>query len=52
MKNVILQSQKETKAIFLQVLKGNKRAIKFYLKLGFLQTSVSETGFNMQYKKN
>lgn len=52
MKNVISQSQKENKPIFLQVLKVNKRAIEFYLKLGFLQTSESETGFNMQYKKN
>ncbi|HEY0089737.1 MAG TPA: GNAT family N-acetyltransferase [Candidatus Lokiarchaeia archaeon] len=52
MKNVISQSQKENKPIFLQILKVNKRAIEFYLKLGFLQTSESETGFNMQYKKN
>ena len=50
MKNIILQSQEAKKPIFLQVLKGNKRAVKFYLKLGFLPISESEATINMQYE--
>ncbi len=50
MKNIMLRAKKENKNVKLQVLKVNKRAMEFYLRLGFKQYGENETHYQYIYE--
>jgi ribosomal protein S18 acetylase RimI-like enzyme len=51
MESIIEQAKKEKKSVKLQVLKVNKRAKDFYLKLGFIKYAENEFHYQMIYNK-
>jgi ribosomal protein S18 acetylase RimI-like enzyme len=51
MESIIGQAKKEKKSVKLQVLKVNKRAKDFYLKLGFEKYAENEFHYQMIYNK-
>ncbi len=50
MRTIIEEAKSKSKAVKLQVLKVNKRAKKFYERLGFTHCGENETHFQMKYE--